>query len=379
MKKYLLLVELGIGFIFSYFIVTFIFSGDRKFEDLALGTETVTYNAVDEIGRAIHIQKTDLEQRNELLIGWKKRGEKPVILFLGNSQTHSINQRKKDEVNYPELLYNSRIDKTDDILCISLPNSGLQEFYLVYSYWKKLLPLKAVVIPVFMDDLREDGIRSFYFDELVQSKFQLQDSTIGLIRKINSELRAYWKAGNSNVEADAESTATLQERSETYLNLKLEKFSSWMNRPNVRGEFFNSLYRFRNTVFGIKANTIRKMIPARYDNNMQALQLLVDDCNKDKIKVILYIPPIRSDVTLPYDTTQYLHFKNQVEQMARNKKHQTHFRNFESIIPGELWGYKAATSFIAEKEIDYMHFKFKGHQILADSLQSAINNILYQK
>jgi hypothetical protein len=373
-------MEIVIGLFLSYFIIIVFFSGERKFEDLALGTETVTYNAVDETRGPIHIQKTDLEQSGELLKAWKKRGEKPVVLFLGNSQTHSINQQKEDEVNFIELLYKSRVDSKDDILCISLPNSGLQEFYLVYEYWKKLLPIKAVVIPVFMDDLREDGVRDFYFEELIQSKFQLRDTINQVPKKINSELRSYWqtrKQTTASADNKSESVVTFQERSESYLNQKLEKSKTWINRPNVRGEFFNWLYRFRNTVFRIKASTIRKMIPQRYQSNMQALKLLVDDCVKEDKKVILYIPPIRSDVTLPYDKNQYEHFKEEIRELADKAKPHVSFKNFEAIIPGELWGYKAATSLDSEKEMDYMHFQFKGHQILADSLQRTLNQALY--
>lgn len=380
MKKYWLLLEIAIGFFLSYFIVNVLFSGDRKFEDLALGTETVTYNAVDEAGRPIHIQKTDLEQSSGLLKSWKKRGEKPVILFLGNSQTHSINQQKEGEVNFIELLYKSRDDSKDDILCISLPNSGLQEFYLVYEYWKKLLPIKTVVIPVFMDDLREDGIRDFYFEELIQSKFQLEDTINQVPKKINSELRSYWqsrKQTTASADNKSESVVTFQERSESYLNQKLEKSKTWINRPNVRGEFFNWLYRFRNTVFRIKASTIRKMIPQRYQSNMESLLLLLGDCIKADKKVILYIPPIRSDVPLPYNKVEYELFKTIIKQFAVAKPANVYFKNFESIVPGELWGYKAATSLDSEKEIDYMHFQFKGHQILADSLQGTLNQALY--
>ncbi|MFM7854545.1 MAG: hypothetical protein ACKO96_22120, partial [Flammeovirgaceae bacterium] len=49
------------------------------------------------------------------------------------------------------------------------------------------------------------------------------------------------------------------------------------------------------------------------------------------------------------------------------------FKDFEKIIPGPLWGVKEPTSFRNEIELDYMHFKFKGHQILADSLQSFVS------
>ena len=382
MKRQWLLLEIAIGFVLAYYLITTSFSGDRKFEELALGTETVTYNAVDERGKPIHIQRSNAEEGNVLMSVWRERGSKPVILFFGNSQTHSINQQKAGEVNFIELLYRNRLDKRDDIICISLPNAGLQEFYLVYQYWKRLLPIKAVVLPIFMDDLREDGIRDIFFTELVKIKFQLADTSEQIVRKINQELQSYWPA-NSNDKSLAGSNLTvldetLQEKSEKYLNQRLdEKSTAWMNRPNVRGDFFNWLYRLRNTVFRIKASTIRKMIPQRYELNMQALKLLVEDCVSERKKSILYIPPIRSDATLPYDENDYNNFKKQVKELSEKMGPLVYFRNYEGIVPAELWGYKAATNLQSDREIDYMHFQYRGHQIMADSLQLILNQAIY--
>jgi len=42
------------------------------------------------------------------------------------------------------------------------------------------------------------------------------------------------------------------------------------------------------------------MIPQRYDDNIEALKYLLIECKKDNVKVLLYIPPIRKDVPLPY-------------------------------------------------------------------------------
>ena len=150
-----------------------------------------------------------------------------------------------------------------------------------------------------------------------------------------------------------------------------------MNRPNVRGDFFNWLYRLRNTVFRIKASTIRKMIPQRYELNMQALKLLVEDCVSERKKSILYIPPIRSDATLPYDENDYNNFKKQVKELSEKMGPLVYFRNYEGIVPAELWGYKAATNLQSDREIDYMHFQYRGHQIMADSLQLILNQAIY--
>ncbi|NOT76611.1 MAG: hypothetical protein HOP08_16905 [Cyclobacteriaceae bacterium] len=370
-----LLIEIFIGFVLSWWIIKTFFSGETKFENLALGTETVSYQAVDENKKLIHISKIDGAERSEFIENWEKRGKKKVILFMGNSQMHSINQMKAEEVNFLEQLYFRNRNDSTEILGNSLPNAGLQEFLLAYEYWKEVLPLKAVVIPLFMDDLREDGIRNVFFEDLVMTKFQIKDSGDMMIEKINADLRSYWSANpnNKTAEINADMAAldeTFQEKTETYLNDKLNQTSeAWRNRQNVRGEFFNWIYKLRNTVFGINANTIRRMIPQRLEANMNALNLIIDDCIKNNRQVILYIPPIRSDVVLPYDLNDYSAFKARVEKLASSHGDLVVFKNYESIIPGELWGYKAATNLKAEKEIDFMHFQYKGHQILTDSLQ----------
>lgn len=92
-----------------------------------------------------------------------------MLLILGNSQTHSINQLKSDDVNFVELIA-KRIDKNQDVLCASFPNANLQELLLAYQYLKTKVPIKQLIVPVFMDDFREDGVRCF-FSELVSNRF----------------------------------------------------------------------------------------------------------------------------------------------------------------------------------------------------------------
>ncbi|PZR04185.1 MAG: hypothetical protein DI539_25725, partial [Flavobacterium psychrophilum] len=125
-----------------------------------MGTETVSYQATDSSQFLIHLQHWDSLETTSLLEGWNKRGRKPVTFFLGNSQTHSINQKKESEVNFIEQLFVNNQRKGIDVLCVSQPNAGMEQFYLSYMYLKSRVPLKTVVIPVFMDDMREEGIRA---------------------------------------------------------------------------------------------------------------------------------------------------------------------------------------------------------------------------
>ena len=381
----IILLELLFGLILSYLIITKYFSGKRDFETLAMGTETLSYQALDETSTLIHIIKVNNSEENPLLIGWGRRGKKDVILFLGNSQTHSINQKKEKEVNYIELLHKNTLFNSVDIICNSIPNAGLQEFYLSYKYWKEKLSIKALIVPIFMDDMREDGIRDVFFPNLVDNRYILKDSSDYLNKKINSDLRTYWHnqpISDTLIKKNPEMAAlheTFQEKVETYFNNTLDKYSVvWVNRPNVRGDFFNWLYKARNTVLGINANTVRKMIPQRYEYNMHALELIIEDCIKSNTKVLLYIPPIRSDVKIPYDENDYSKFKSTIERLANKYPNKVFYKNFESIIPGNLWGYKEATNLKDDREIDFMHFQFKGHQILADSLQPTIGRLIQE-
>jgi hypothetical protein len=124
-------------------------------------------------------------------------------------------------------------------------------------------------------------------------------------------------------------------------------------------------------LFAIKATTERKMIPARFEKNFLALQKTLDHADQRDIPVLLYIPPIRTDVKVPYDLVEYEDFKNKVFLMASEYNGVT-FKNWEAIVPGKYWGLKASTSGDSEPELDFMHFQFRGHEILADSILNVL-------
>ena len=109
------------------------------------------------------------------------------------------------------------------------------------------------------------------------------------------------------------------------------------------------------------------MIPARYEWNMKALSLIMELSELYDIQLTVYIPPLRKDVEIPYDLHEYLAFKQEVLALA--EAHKVSFADLDSIVPGELWGFKASTNSKDEPEIDYMHFQGKGHELLANSLQ----------
>jgi lysophospholipase L1-like esterase len=85
-----------------------------------------------------------------------------------------------------------------------------------------------------------------------------------------------------------------------------------------------------------------------------------DQYTYSNVKIITYIAPIRNDVPLPYDLAEYGEWKLAVEELSRNYG-ATHI-NLEKLVPAELWGNYFSN------DIDFMHFRGQGHQLLARAL-----------
>jgi len=339
----------------------------QNLEEFALGEQTSSYFAKDNKA-IIHISKLNEQQTGKLLKGWENRGKKKVILVLGNSQTHGINQFKKGEVTYNHLLFN-KYKATHDVLCLSIPNGNLQEFLVAFEYFIQKVPVEMLILPIFMDDIREDGVRKYFFSSFYNKDFRIEEEPDGIVAKINNVLIE----SKEDVKALEETT---QEISEKALNQYASKKSDlWRKRSQVRGELFLWLYQFRNSIFGINPQSKRKIIPIRYQLNLGALKHILSKAKINKVKTLVYIPPIRSDVETPYLKSEYKQFKLDVKKLTETNK-DAHYASFEAIVPGDFWGMKSSTNTSGEAEYDFMHFQFQGHQLLFQSISKEINHLM---
>ena len=361
------LLLMTLGGVMAVGILKWGFGGERAFDQAALGNHTVEYLAKSPQGEPIHTVKQKPGEVQSMLTETGKQDR--VVMFFGNSQTHSINQKKEGEVNYPEIIQRRHPELS--IRCHSIPNANLQEFLVLLNWWSTSMEIDQLFIPVFMDDLREDGLRQDFMPMIIEDDLKVSCTNQALSEKLNSELLRFKMPSDNAVVGGESRNATLQDKTEKALNNWLGKrFKVWQNRPKARGDFFMKLYQWRNTIFGITASTKRKMIPARYEWNMSALEAIIKYANKNKIVINVYIPPIRNDVEVPYDPEEYQTFKEEVRKMTQSFG--ATFSDFEGIVPGELWGLKASTNSGAEPELDYMHFQALGHQILADALEPMV-------
>ncbi len=367
-------LQIAVAAIVSVLILTKNFSQKKSYEDFDLGTGTASCLAMRD-GTQIHTSTPDAKFEKEI-VEQVEAAKQQVILFLGNSQTHGINQKKEGQQNYVGLASNRYAGKAF-VVGHSIPNANLQEHYLIFNYWMKRLPISFVVLPIFYDDLREDNLRANFFAYMARQGLNAPGQS-SLDLKLNSLLsQAQSKeTGDSDV---SNQTKTLQERSEAALNALLEEnVSVWRNRSTLRGEFEVFRYRLRNTVFGITPQTKRAEIPTVAKENLAALDSLLGIARANAVQVLLYIPPLRLDVSPPYDMESYRQFKSQMEHLQDRWSH-VHFLDLDSIVPGKYWGMKDSTSLWGTLEYDFMHFQYEGHSLLMDALSPTLDQMVSKK
>lgn len=349
-----------------------IFDGTKvNFEDAAtLGVQTSS--VFTRVGsHAIHCM--DSRDAADCIAGAVERAAKTSVLWLGNSQLHAVNQLLPGETNAVPMLFDSLARHGLDLVTFSQPNASLQEHYVLFEYLRKQLPLRVLILPVVFDDFREEGLR--------EEVAALARNESMALRLTDTEIGRRLLALSRSTSQDQETAGiakTMQEKAERALNSWLNEHSPlWAARPTIRGEIFIGLYRLRNTLFGIKATSKRKMIPGRYKDNWAALQELLTVASRSGISVFVYVAPLRSDVEIPYDKTEYAQFKTDLEELA--SQHGATYSNLESLVPAKFWGRKDATGFGDGPELDFMHFQAGGHKILAARLDELVRDVLARR
>lgn len=313
-------------------------------------------------GKKIHCQSlNDLSDCLKVYSYQKK--DIPVILFLGNSQLHTINDYQDgDQTSINKLFkYFNSINKY--LITISQANANLQEHFLLSAYLKSRVNIKSIILPIVYDDLREDGLRPGIIealdDELTIKNILSSNTGINLIN-----IQAPSQTNIKNTTANGKISKNLEKKINEIVSFY---FPLWGKRDLIRGKLYGSFYKIRNTIFGINAQTIRKKIPGRYQKNINALKDLIYLTSSNNIDLFIYIAPIRSDIKIPYDYEDYNKFKSEIENYTNGLN--SKFANFENIISGNNWGNKKSTNLNNENyEFDFMHFTSEGHNLLADSI-----------
>ncbi len=350
----------AVGIIFLYIALS-IENKNLQFENLALGTENVVIlNSVDD--RSVHCH--DLQDLDNCMLSYEtSRLDQPIVLLLGNSQIHAINQYKFGEETAVPKLHRQFQSQDKYFLALSQANASLQEHYLLFAFIINHLPIETLALPIVFDDMREEGVRSS-LKKIFKDK---STSDLLALSAVGQSLSANHQKQDSTDNEMSAILGTVQENSEKKLNKILSNlWPVWAERPTLRGNVMLWLYQFRNWSLGINPSTTRKIIPGRYEKNRDALNALLNLAKIKQVNVLIYIAPLRNDVKIPYDDNEYSSFKSEIKEIAINNN--ANFINLENLVPGEFWGTKDSTNLSKKQELDFMHFQAKGHSLLAEKL-----------
>ena len=335
-------------------------------EELALGKDTVSVEGVIK-GRVIHCHDfDDLEPCIANARTAASAGQR-LIVWLGNSQLHAINQHTVGEETAPSLLHRRRLGAGDYVIAISQPNANLQEHFLLLTYLLAELPVGRLILPVVFDDMREDGVRERLLPAINHRKVYegLQRTKVGKL------ILEHQKKSESTDDNVAGLKGTPQQITEQWLEQQLQNnFDLWSYRPEMRVLVFSNVYKLRNWLFGITPSSKRRVIPGIYKKNWEALDAILALADSSNVSVTTYIPPLRNDAAIPYDELQYDQFKARIAVLAVERG--SDYLDLGDLVPGQLWGAKGATTFGGQQELDFMHFQAGGHELLSREIHRAL-------
>lgn len=376
------LVPMAAGCLLSIFVLFWLGNTEKvELDEVALGGQTT---GVDATFNGTPIRCGTVKGIAGYWRGWNRRGSRPYILLLGNSQLHAINQLKAGEVGTPQLLFNNYHPRNIDVLAFTLANATLTEAYVSFEYVALQARPAIVVIAACFDDTRNDALREefppLFIDaglQRVLSKTESGQELLRLYYQDNSTLVAASKGGGATPVTDGFKGLlnSLQEPLEVYLNgVAIDGMPYWDKRAKMRGDIFLNLYKLRNRVFGITPQSKRRLILPRYAQQMSALDSMLMRYATLHIPVLVYIAPLRDDIPSPYIDNEYARFKTEVAEKV--KQYGAWYEDFENLVPGEYWGETSSTDGSAGGEVDFMHFQGYGHKLLGDAIIRAVDKML---
>lgn len=329
-----------------------------KLEEAALGTETQMVYESEKGQRVLCLDALENRLCEE---SFEKAGLPTTVLWLGNSQLPAINRYKVGDATAPALLHDLLAQRGSYVVTLAQPNANLAEHGLIFAALAPRYQPQVLLLPVVLDDIREQGIRphvaGFIDDFIAQDAVESSPiwpyiETILTVGSVSRQVALVEQ--------------TLHQRFEASFNEQLGTWwPLWSERKQLRGVFSLAMHTVRNKVLGISAQTKRKVDPEVYIEKMRILEAILRHARDLGIRVLLYVPPYRQDITGPYHDSDYNRLKMDIALMA--ERNEAYFANLEDIVPGSEWGTVVDAIFGLE-DYDFMHFTGDGHKRLAAAL-----------
>ncbi len=361
-KKKILFFSIPFLIFFIVYSNYTIFNKDEK-------KETSTFNEkVIPISNSLsHCTRVD---EDDTCISLLNEKSKYNLVWFGNSQLDMINEKNENEKTAPELLRNDFDAKKLNAVGFSHPNMSLKEYYILLNYLlSKEIKIDYLILGLCFDDLRESKVRDKFIN-----KYLTDQNT----RKLMSKNEFGKNLLNINTKiinkSKKKENFLFFKSEETIANLLKEKFKYSSFSIKIQRDLEVIFYKIRNFIFNVNPQSVRKVLPAAYKENIHFFEEIIKLSKEKNIILINYIVPIRDDYKIPYEHKAYLKFKKSAELLTN--KNGNYFLNLENSVSNENFGLKSTTSIKKNNELDFMHFNYNGQIQLKDKILEILNLII---
>lgn len=336
------------------------------FEGFALGAETQFASAVLG-GETVLCMRA--EESPGCVASYNRAGRPPAILWLGNSQLPGVNRLKSGDLIAPVLLHEAVRPRGYYAVSYAHPNANLFEHALDFAALTQLYDVKLLILPVFLDDIREQGIRE-YIAALLEEPAAREAATRTKVWPLIGPLVRNARKPDAGSPGQPPS---FQQDVETALNTRIgAAWPLWSKRDHLRGMLAIAVHYARNRLLGINAQTKRKVDAAAFAEKMSVLDAILAEARERQIKVLLYLPPYRQDISGPYLDADYALLKTELARLAR--QYDVRYVNLDDVVPGPEWGLFVDTV-LGIKDYDFMHFTGEGHRRHASAIDAELRQM----
>ena len=341
---------------------------DFKPEEFGVGLNTVVKKAFLD---SLNINSTWVYDLEKLVSGARKMysKQKKIVLILGASQLHAINNPETNSELMIEKLNKLDSDSSRIYIQASIPNANYHELYWIREFFRKAeIPIYCTCLSICYDDLRERPIKPEFL-KFIKKKFPKIEPSNYVKNEILRE----------NLEEEDSIKKPPSYLIEKFIVSKIEKLSpSYKGRVKIIAknniDFTKNLSESIVFLSGMKLRASlegERKIPKinSIDSiwNLNAINAFFDDAVINNEKLFVYYQPLRPhDLIFPYNSNSFFGMKNFLSSCCSGNKN-LDFVDLTNIIPQKYWG-KTNLGYP-----DIFHFQETGHQILADSLFHNLN------
>jgi hypothetical protein len=318
---------------------------------------------------------------------WGSHPQATRILFVGNSQMHTISLARGEAK--PTGIERTYVDQVADTLHQSSPNtltyrlssSGMSYpevlWDLTYMTGNPNLRPDAIVMQLNYQAFWTGGVRDSIlpllddpaFHDRIEAIAQTDAPYAGSFQEALSRYAAQSKTQPSTNSSSGGAATTFTPSStpgyaiETVVRGWLDHIGPIRKRADVKEEFAQLLYRGRLYFLRLKPSTARSITGSRLLGARGAVLDIVQLCHQQHIQLFLFNAPVNPLVSLyrtPEDKASYDDFIHLVA-----KENGTPLYNFENAVPASNWG-------ALLNGPDPLHMGRQAHALLARDMSNSI-------